>query len=512
MWTIRQNGESWELLDASGAVLSQHGHYNEALGALGQLVAGQQLAVEGGDGLLAEEWVSPIAFLSEQIAERDFSETSWIWRDPTESLLPLMLHTETDVGHFGAELAGFVTSISEANGTGSMRGRFYDSELGRAARDLLLGGRRFGVSVDPGERTEVEFRCTEMDDDGFCTSEEMAFLVYDVIGLTMTPFPGFARAHLMLSDSAPATEEAPAEEPTEDEEEDAPEAEAAAVHAAGGACCDSCATATRPQILRAPAAALAQIRAVHPERWNPRRQLSAASSIPLAPPAEWFADPQFSRLTAIRAEADGRVSGHLAPWGQCHTGYQGECVTTPRSLTNYASFRTGYVECADGSEVAVGQLTVGGGHADRSLSYRAAIEHYDRVGSAVADIACGEDAYGIWVAGALCPGVSPEQLRVLRACPPSGDWRPIGAGLELVAAAAVISQGFPVARVASSGRVLALVAAGHGVMAALAADPDEERLARMERQLAEMRQLAAAPARSRLRQIAADRLRARASA
>ena len=35
MFSIRENGESWELLDASGAVLATHAHYNEALAALG---------------------------------------------------------------------------------------------------------------------------------------------------------------------------------------------------------------------------------------------------------------------------------------------------------------------------------------------------------------------------------------------------------------------------------------------------------------------------------------------
>jgi hypothetical protein len=76
----------------------------------------------------------------------------------------------------------------------------------------------------------------------------------------------------------------------------------------------------------------------------------------------------------------------------------------------------------------------------------------------------------------------------------------------------VVSQGFPIARVASSGR-LTLVAAGAGVMRALARrdDPtdDHERLARMERQLAELHAAAAAPARARLQAAGRERARER---
>lgn len=489
MWTIRQNGDTWELLDASGAVLSTHARYEEALAVLGDVLVGaQQLAVAmtegGGDGLLPETWVAPVAFLSEPTGDgRDFTDTVWSWRDPNESLLPLMLHTETDVGHFGAELAGFVTDISQAAGVGQMAGRFYDTEEGRAARDLLLAGRRFGVSVDPGGGTTMDFRCTETDEEGFCVAEDILFPTYEVIGLTMTPFPGFATAHIILGD--PTVPDAPVE-PAPPQEVAPPAAAAVDL----GAPCHEC------EEERTRAAAF-------------QRTLVAAGA-PIRPPAAWFTDPQFSRLTAPRYEADGEVYGHLAPWGQCHTGSQlGECVMTPRSLTSYASFRTGYVECDDGSEVAVGQLSVGGGHASEDLSYRGAIAHYDNVAHAFADVTVGEDAFGIWFHGALRPGVSEQMLRVVRASPPSGDWRPVGMGLELVAACSVTSQGFPVARVASGGRVLALVAAGQPIMAALAQHPSEERLDRLERKLAEMQALASAPARARLLAAGTERQRDR---
>lgn len=517
MFTIRQTAEGWELVGADGVVLATvegAGGYDALLGELSARLSAERatLAMDGGgdDGLLPEEWLAEPAWLSEPTGDgRDFSETEWTWRDPDACLIPLMLHTETEVGHFGAQLAGFATAISlDAARAGVMRGRFYDNEQGVAFRDMLLGGRRYGVSVDPGA-VAVEYRCVSVDDDGWCTEEELVFLAYEVIGLTGTPFPGFAGAHIVLAGGAA---EAPTT-PAEGEEEpaaaaSAPSRELAAVGAAvaeglveglashasaqpaAEACCDSCAQA---------AAARA-----------PRRSgMIAAAAPPARPPASWFADPQFDRLTALRIEEDGRVYGHLAPWGQCHIGYQGECVVTPRSLANYAYFRTGYLVCEGGEEVAVGQLSVGGGHADQSLSFRGAVEHYDSVAHAFADVASGEDAWGVWVAGALRPGVNETMLRAVRASPPSGDWREIGAGLELVAACSVTSQGFPIARVASGGRVLSLVAAGAPVMRALAANPTDERLDRLERQLAALRADATGPARARLRAAGRERARER---
>ncbi len=107
-------------------------------------------------------------------------------------------------------------------------------------------------------------------------------------------------------------------------------------------------------------------------------------------------------------------------------------------------------------------MTLSGGHASLSLSARDAVKHYDDTNSAVCDLAAGEDQHGIWVSGALRPGLSPEKVRAFRAASPSGDWRPINGKLELVAVCAVNVPGFPVASamVAAGGMVTALVAAG----------------------------------------------------
>jgi hypothetical protein len=75
----------------------------------------------------------------------------------------------------------------------------------------------------------------------------------------------------------------------------------------------------------------------------------------------------------------------------------------------------------------------------------------------------GEDDHGIWVAGAVRPDTSEEQIRKMRGSVLSGDWRDVAGNLELVAALHVNVGGFPVERVAiaaSGGRQTALVAAG----------------------------------------------------
>jgi hypothetical protein len=109
---------------------------------------------------------------------------------------------------------------------------------------------------------------------------------------------------------------------------------------------------------------------------------------------------------------------------------------------------------------------MGTGHASTrpNVSAAAAIAHYENTGSTVADVAAGEDEFGIWVAGALRPSVTAEQIRELRGGSLSGDWRNIKGSLEMVAALAVNVPGFPVPRIqaslAASGTQMALVAAG----------------------------------------------------
>lgn len=181
------------------------------------------------------------------------------------------------------------------------------------------------------------------------------------------------------------------------------------------------------------------------------------------PSSAWFDDPNLKVWVPITVTDQGRVYGHAARWGECHIGFDDMCVTPPFEDA-HPYFMTGEVVCADGSRVAVGQITLGTGHAP--LGYRAsrAAEHYDNTGCAVADVVVGNDDVGIWVAGAVRPSVSAARVHELRASGQvSGDWRRIGGTLRLVGLLAVNVPGFPVPRLqarVASGVPTTLIAAG----------------------------------------------------
>ena len=249
------------------------------------------------------------------------------------------------------------------------------------------------------------------------------------------------------------------------------------------------------------------------------RDSLTAAAIPTAPPEAWFKDPALTGPTALVVEDDGRVYGHIAAWGTCHIGQVGKCVEPPTSPSNYAYFRTGALLTAEGTSVAVGHLTMGTGHAGPRDSANAAAEHYDNTGTVFADVAAGEDAYGIWVAGSLRPGITSEQVRVARSAPISGDWRTIRGALELVGALAVNVPGFPVPRpqgLLASGEVRSLQASGvvaHDDSAARASHPSNGPLSDNGLTLGDisyLKRLAESERRRDLqRATAADRMRAR---
>jgi hypothetical protein len=224
-------------------------------------------------------------------------------------------------------------------------------------------------------------------------------------------------------------------------------------------------------------AELLTLREAEPQPVRPLAAVTAGAEV-FRPPAEWFSDPGLSLPTPITVTDDGRIYGHAAQWGSCHIGQEGVCVQPPHEDA-HPYYRTGEVVCADGTRVAVGQITVGTGHAPLHYGASPAAEHYDNTGAAVADVAVGNDQHGIWVAGAVRPGADPLKVYELQAAGQvSGDWRRIGGALRLVGLLAVNVPGFPVpkmrARVAS-GEPQALVAAGRPVVAWGRSQVDQER-------------------------------------
>jgi hypothetical protein len=372
-------------------------------------------------------FIIPVA-IPEEVAsgdERSFESNSITIRDLP---LPLMWQIKTGSGHDGSVVVGRIDSVERLeNGLGNVRGVFDVGPFGREAERMVRGGFLRGVSVDLDKfKAQVEKPKDgdkELSDKNIIENEKITVKSARLMGITIVPKPAFQECFIMIE-----------EEPTLEIEE-APLAEG--------------------------------IYEETPEDYEYQLASIAASAAPVVPPKAWFKDPGLRQATPLTITDEGKVFGHIASWTTSHIG-MGRGVKPPRSASKYAYFRTGELRTDEG-DIQVGQLTLAGGHASLSASAEEAIKHYDDTNSAVADVIAGEDQFGIWVAGALRPDITPAQIRAFRASSPSGDWRPINGRLELVAVCAVNVPGFPIARaIAASGGVPgALVAAGAAYLAEL---------------------------------------------
>lgn len=351
--------------------------------------------------------------------------------------LPLLWQWKTDDGHKGSVIVGRIDTLErlDGGGLGNAHGVFDVGPYGQEAQRLVGANMLRGISVDLDQFTaDVETASDELADDTGTDSiknDKISVSNARMIAATLLPKPAFQECFIMLDDNSPVLEGADDVIPDGYYEED-------------------------PSSADEPDMVMAAI---------------AASAAPVKPPRDWFADPKLDKPTPLSVSDDGRVFGHIAAWATSHIGLPSP-TKPPHSKSNYAYFQTGLLRTDDGSDVNVGQLTLAGGHASIQADAAAAVRHYDDTASAVADVSAGEDRHGIWVSGALRPGTTPEQVRVLRASAPSGDWRPINGRLELVAVCQVNVPGFPVARAfVASGTVMALVAAGAQFMAELRENP-----------------------------------------
>lgn len=335
--------------------------------------------------------------------------------------LPLMWQINTGQGHDGSVVVGRIDSIEHIEGgLGNAKGVFDVGVYGREAERLVRNGFLRGISGDfdefeaSSEMPEESFDSDEPDEDKpkgeTIKNDTVRISKARLMGATLVAKPAFQECFISLDSEAVV--ESPIELPD-------------------GEYMD--------------------------ETAGP---IMASGAIPVVPPRAWFQNPKLDGPTSLQVMDDGRVFGHLATWNTTHIGMAGQ-VRPPRSASKYKYFRSGVVRTDDGTDVTVGQLTLTHGHADTHLSAMAAKNHYDNTKSAVVDVVAGEDQFGIWLAGALRPDVTPEQLRALRASGISGDWRPIDGRLELVAACCVNVAGFPTTRaMVAGGQIQALVAAG----------------------------------------------------
>lgn len=333
--------------------------------------------------------------------------------------LPLLWQWKTSGGHDQSVVIGRIDSIERGeHGLRNARGVFDTNPYAREAERMIRSGFLRGVSADLDK-----FSATEAVDSTLATSKgpkriKNKTLNIDearLMGITVVPMPAFQECFILLDEPFPEVEATPL---------------------LAGEYVDGLPDPYLEESL-------------------------VASAAPHNPPREWFQRYNTNKPMPLRVDEDGRVYGYLALWESTHIGVAGN-VRPPMSASNYKFFRTGYVVAADGTEVTTGSLTLTGGHAPLKASADQAARHYDDTKSAVVDVVAGEDQFGIWLAGALRPTTTPDQVRAMRASAISGDWRPIGGRLELVRACFVNTPGFMTTRamVASSGQITALVAAG----------------------------------------------------
>jgi len=378
--------------------------------------------------------------------------------------LPLLWQIKTGDGHNGSVVVGRIDHMERTDdGIGNAYGVFDTGAYGAEAERLVKNGFIRGVSADLDM-----FEASESDDDddeilGDDSDEKAEELLEEVkkkvkkigggkievdkarvMAVTIVPKPAFQECRIYIEDEDSEDLQSQEEEmevtPDGIYVEDLNDLDAQALVACG----------------------------------------MVAGSIPIVPPAEWFQNPKLTKATPLTVTDEGQVYGHIAAWHVDHIG-MAYGTKPPRSKSKYSYFHTGVLRADDGNDYPVGQLTLAGGHAPLEASASDAARHYDDTGSAIADVHAGEDSYGIWVAGSLRTTATPEQIRALRASAPSGDWRPIGGSLELVAVCQVNVPGFPIARArVASGQVYALVAAGASTLARMKSDPLQDMKKRLD--------------------------------
>lgn len=182
--------------------------------------------------------------------------------------------------------------------------------------------------------------------------------------------------------------------------------------------------------------------------------VAAAHTITIegVPPAWWYEEPDDDPpIGAVTVTDHGRLYGFLAPAFVPHRSYarQGREVHAPRGTVDYGKWQTAeaLVLSADGEveRIDAGPVTMDCNHGP-THSAAAAREHYEHSCSLVATARVGENAHGTWIAGALLPGVSAEQVTRMLASSLSGHWDPHETKrgwTELTAALFVPVPGFP---------------------------------------------------------------------
>lgn len=426
-WSIVEGHEGcaegeWAVVkDDDGALEGCHATRDEAIDQLAALNAAEGEDAQGLGG--GARWQALIAVEGLETDDGRIWELGAIeWRTMP---LPLMIMAEDEHGGMGGPLSHIAGRIDEI-----MRdpeeptrilaaGQFDTGEWGQEAERLVGDGTLNRVSIDgAGKDADVTQEVTAVNEAGEPVEFRWRFARTTVMGVTVVPHSAFGETRIWLADQVePASVKA-----QHGEEVEIPEPEVVE-------------TGEEPMLVL------------------------LAASIPVRPPREWFEVPEDpSGWTPFHVTEEGQLFGHIGGWGCPHADYND--VTPPRSPSDYAYFHLGELICADGSRVDVGSLTMYGDHADVHGDIRSAHAHHDNVSTVVADIRAHDGEHGIWVCGAVRPHLSDEDLRVLMASKPSGEWWGVKGARELINVHCVNTPAFrtPRSRVVDGQRG-ALVAA-----------------------------------------------------
>lgn len=370
-------------------------------------------AVPTTDGTM--RWRGPIVVEDVDSGDgRRIAPGALTWRELPLTLMSMFRNPDGGLGHAAAEASGRIDNIWRDEANPNLiwgEGVYDDDEVGRRAYAKLKTRSLRGVSVDLCDLVaEYEPPADEMSDG------KLTVISAAIMGATHCAFPAFAEAHIEVFN--------------EDDE---------VIVASSG----------ERIMARVFSAYDSQLALVASGPAVQRR-------FPVRPPLAWFqAAPANTDPYPVRVNSDGRIHGFVAAWDSCHISFPDRCVRPPRSSCNYAEYRKGEVETAEGVMVATGPVMTDTVHPNKRMRASDAQAFYADTGCAAGDIVAYDLDHGIYVAGAMRSSATDEQVRILRASDWSPDWRKVQGrpGIECLAMLAVNNSGFkvPLTLVASAG-------------------------------------------------------------
>lgn len=153
-----------------------------------------------------------------------------------------------------------------------------------------------------------------------------------------------------------------------------------------------------------------------------------ASGKPSTMPAEWFQKQDLTEPTKFTISTDGRMSGHLFQWDQCHSGYQGVCVR-PAKQDEYNEFHCGETHLDNGETIPTGPIFYGGKHSPEMDSFRSdrdLQEHFENTCKQLGRVHLWPDEFGVQACGATFKDVPQADVDRCLSGFPSGEWWDFG--------------------------------------------------------------------------------------